>query len=484
MIYPVLLSGGTGSRLWPLSRTDNPKQFLSLTGKKPMIVDTALRVSGPGFAKPVIVAGEGHRFHAAACMADAGIELEALILEPMGKSTAPAIALAAHYLVAKDPEAVVLCCPADHVITNPDLFHQSVRQAQSAAIAGALVTFGITPGGPKTGFGYIRQGARINNGTDDIYQVDGFVEKPDRTTAKEMLEQGGHLWNAGIFLMRASSYLAELKRLQPEIFETTRDAMQNSQPDLDFIRPDASVFETCPSLSIDYAVMEHTNLAVVAPVELSWSDIGSWDALYENGVADNNGVVAHGDVMAGDATDSYIRAESRLVACIGISNLAVIETADAVLVASRSRAGEAKDIFNRLSAENRREAAHHIHVDRPWGSFETLALGSRFQVKRIIVKPGAVLSLQKHHHRAEHWVVVEGTANVTIGNDVTLVSENQSTYIPLGEIHRLENPGKFPLVLIEVQTGSYLGEDDIVRLEDVYKRIPALQAIGSDGANQ
>ncbi len=471
MIYPVLLSGGTGSRLWPLSRTDSPKQFLSLSGEKPMIVETALRVSGRGFADPLIVAGDGHRFHAAACMADAGIELEALILEPVGRSTAPAIALAAHYLMARDPGAVMLCCPADHAIANPQEFRSAVKMALPAAQEGSLVVFGIEPTGPETGFGYIRKGEPCAINT--LFKVESFEEKPDRERAEEMLAEGGYFWNAGIFLMQASTFLEELQRLQPDIFEATKRAMQQARPDLDFIRPDAKSFKACPSLSIDYAVMEHTALAVVAPVKLQWSDIGSWNALHDNGAADEFGVVQLGDVMTVDTSDTYIRSESRLVACIGVSGLAVVETADAVLVANRNNAQDVKKIFDRLAKENRREAVHHNHVERPWGSFETLALGSRFQVKRIIVKPGGILSLQKHHHRAEHWVVVEGTANVTVGENVRLISENESTYIPLGEIHRLENPGKFPLVLIEVQTGSYLGEDDIVRLEDVYKRIPA-----------
>ncbi len=470
MIYPVLLSGGTGSRLWPLSRTDSPKQFLSLSGEKPMIVETALRVSGPSFARPVIVAGDGHRFHAAACMEDADIELEALILEPVGRSTAPAIALAAHHLVAGDADAVILCCPADHAIANSAEFRNAVEMALPMAANGSLVVFGIDPTGPETGFGYIRQGDACE--TDGLYKVEGFVEKPDHSGAEEMLAAGGYFWNAGIFLMRASSYLDELNRLQPEIFLATQKAMQAAVPDLDFIRPDAENFKPCPSLSIDYAVMEHTDLAVVAPIKLQWSDIGSWDALYENGSPDKDGVVAVGDVIIHETSNSYLRAESRLIACIGVSDLVVVETPDAVLVVDRSKTQDVKNIFDQLSGENRREAKHHIHVDRPWGSFETLALGPRFQVKRIIVKPGGILSLQKHHHRAEHWIVVEGTANVTIGEEVRLISENESTYIPLGEVHRLENPGRFPLVLIEVQTGSYLGEDDIVRLEDVYKRIP------------
>lgn len=472
MIYPVLLSGGTGSRLWPLSRSDSPKQFLSLAADQPMIVETALRVSGQEFANPLIVAGEGHRFHAAACMADAGIKLEALILEPAGRSTAPAIALAAHYLVEKDPDAVLLCCPADHVIANPSALIDVVTIALPAAQNGALVIFGIEPDRPDTGFGYIRQGQPYGDGSKELFAVNEFIEKPDMKHAEEMLAVGGYFWNAGIFLMRADSYLEELNRLQPKIFNATEKAMQNAVPDLDFIRPNVGAFTACPSLSIDYAVMELTNKAVVAPAKLQWSDIGSWNALYENGAPDKDGVVMVGDVVTHQVTNTYIRSEGRLVACVGVSDLAIVETADAVLVARRDKAQEVKQIYEQLAAENRREAMHHTLVDRPWGSFETLALGPRFQVKRIIVKPGGVLSLQKHHHRAEHWIVVEGTATVTIGEEVRLITENQSTYIPLGEVHRLENPGKFPLVLIEVQTGSYLGEDDIIRLEDVYKRLP------------
>jgi mannose-1-phosphate guanylyltransferase/mannose-6-phosphate isomerase len=403
-------------------------------------------------------------------MAEANIELEALILEPVGRSTAPAIALAAHHMIKKDPEAVILCCPADHVIANPSVFVDVVTMALPAAQKGALVIFGIEPGKPDTGFGYIRQGKSLDS-TNKLFEVDGFVEKPDLQAAKNMLEIGGHLWNAGIFLMRADAYLDELKRLQPKIYEATRIAMRDAGPDLDIIRPAIDAFAACPSLSIDYAVMEHTDKALVAPARLQWSDIGSWDALYENGSADKDGVVSIGDVIMQQVKNTYIRSESRLVACVGVSDLAIVETADAVLVAHRDQAQNVKQIYEKLAAKNRREAMHHTHVDRPWGSFETLALGPRFQVKRIIVKPGGILSLQKHHHRAEHWIVVEGTANVTIGEEVRLISENQSTYIPLGEVHRLENPGKFPLVLIEVQTGSYLGEDDIIRLEDVYKRV-------------
>ena len=471
MIFPVILSGGSGTRLWPLSRIDSPKQFLSLAGGKPMIVETAARISGPEFAAPLIVAGDSHRFHVAATMADADIDLEALILEPAPRSTAPAIALAAFYFANKHPQAIMLCCPADHVIGNPDEFRRAVLEARPAAEAGALVVFGIEPTGPETGFGYIRRGAPWRGDSTTLFDVDGFVEKPAQARAEEMIASGSHYWNAGIFLMRASAYLAELKRLQPDIHDACANAMHGAVPDLDFIRPEASAFEKCPSDSIDYAVMEHTDAAVVAPVKLDWSDIGSWNALYENTDADENGVVRIGDVMARDAANSYVRAESRLVACIGVRDLAIVETADAVLVAARDQAQDVKHIFDALSANNRREAAHHIHVDRPWGSFETLALGSRFQVKRIIVKPGGVLSLQKHHHRSEHWIVVEGTATVTIGEMVQLISENESVYIPLGEMHRMENPGKFPLVLIEVQTGSYLGEDDIVRFEDLYQRV-------------
>ncbi len=473
MITPVILSGGTGSRLWPLSRTDSPKQFLKLHGEHPMIVETALRTQGPLFLPPIIVAGEAHRFHVAACMQDADVELSAIILEPAARSTAPAIALAAHFALQSNKDAIILCCPADHVIENEPDFIDFIELALPAAKKGHLVTFGINPTSPETGFGYIRKGQKaVSTG---VFTVDEFFEKPELSKATSFLEAGDYLWNSGIFLMRADAYLEELKKFQPDIFLASAKSIDSARPDMDFIRPDDVEFCQSPNLSIDYAVMEKTSKAAIVPVSLNWSDIGSWDALYSLGTADMNGVVKTGDVLTQDVKNSYIHAGSRLVACIGVEDIAIIETADAVLIAARDQTQNVRHLFDQLKTEGRREAVHHSYVERPWGSFETLALGDRFQVKRIIVKPGGILSLQKHHHRAEHWVVVEGTARVTVGEKVCLLSENQSTYIPLGEIHRLENPGKVAAVMIEVQTGAYLGEDDIVRLEDLYNReaIPA-----------
>ncbi|MEM7301381.1 MAG: mannose-1-phosphate guanylyltransferase/mannose-6-phosphate isomerase [Pseudomonadota bacterium] len=473
MTTPVILSGGTGSRLWPLSRSDNPKQFLNLHGDAPMIVETARRTRGDGFNDPIIVAGEAHRFHAAAAMADAEISLSALILEPAARSTAPAIALAAHLVNRQDPDGLILCCPADHVITDPGVLLSAIEEAKQAAQEGYLVTFGIAPDRPETGFGYVEQGDQLSQSA--VHVVRSFVEKPDRAGAEAMLENGGFLWNAGIFLMKASTYLEELKAFEPEIYSASAAAMDDAINDMDFIRPSIPAFKACPNVSIDYAVMERTDKAAVIPVALNWSDIGSWDAMLKLGDKDSDGNVLLGDVVGHGMENSYVNAQSRLVACVGTRDLAIVETPDAVLVADRSVTQNVKHIFDQLKAQGRREAVHHTRVERPWGSFETLALGQRFQVKRIIVKQGGTLSLQKHHHRSEHWVVVEGTARVTVGSEARLLAENESVYIPLGEVHRLENPGKVPVVLIEVQTGTYLGEDDIIRLEDIYNReaVPA-----------
>jgi mannose-1-phosphate guanylyltransferase/mannose-6-phosphate isomerase len=469
-IYPVILSGGAGTRLWPLSRAVLPKQLLPLVSDKTMLQDTALRVADwPGLMAPVVVCGNEHRFLVAEQMREIGVAPLGILLEPAGRNTAPAVAAAAHFLAAIDPGAVMLVLPADHVIEDRAAFAAAVGRAAAMVEEGALATFGIVPTGPETGYGYIRRGAAVD-GADDCYQVERFVEKPDRATAKDFLRDGGYYWNSGMFLFRAERYLAELARLRPDIAAATEAAVRLGYSDLDFCRLHEGSFNACPSDSIDYAVMEHTERAVVVPADIGWSDVGSWSALWEVQSRDAEGNSRRGDVYLDGVSNSLVRAESRIVAVIGVRDLVIVETPDAVLVAHKDQVQRVKQVVDHLKSKQRTEHLHHTRVYRPWGHYEGIDAGDRFQVKRITVKPGEKLSLQMHHHRAEHWVVVSGTARVTCGDSVKLLSENESTYIPIGMNHRLENPGKLPLHIIEVQSGSYLGEDDIVRFEDIYQR--------------
>jgi mannose-1-phosphate guanylyltransferase/mannose-6-phosphate isomerase len=469
-IYPVILSGGAGTRLWPLSRAVLPKQLLPLVSDKTMLQETATRVAGwPGLMAPLVVCGNDHRFLVAEQLREAGITPLGILLEPAGRNTAPAVAAAANYLQAIDPEAVMLVLPADHVIEDRDAFQAAVSRAFALVERGALATFGIVPNAPETGYGYIRRGEPLPS-VDDCYKVERFVEKPDHATAEAFLADGGYYWNSGMFMFQASRYLTELVKFNPEIAAAAEAAVRTGYRDLDFCRLDEAAFAASPSDSIDYAVMERTRDAVVVPSDIGWSDVGSWSALWEVQQRDADGNAKRGDVYLDNVSNSLVRAESRIVAVVGVKDLVVVETPDAVLVAHKDQVQRVKQVVDHLKSQERTEHLHHTRVYRPWGHYEGIDSGDRFQVKRITVKPGEKLSLQMHHHRAEHWVVVSGTARVTCGETVSLLSENESTYIPIGMNHRLENPGKLPLHIIEVQSGSYLGEDDIVRFEDIYQR--------------
>ncbi len=484
MILPVILSGGAGTRLWPLSRELYPKQLLPLASELTMLQETSSRLSGlANIDAPVIVCNEAHRFMVAEQMRQLEQAPAAIILEPCGRNTAPAVAMAALHARQDNEDPLLLVLPADHLIADVEKFQQVVAQAAVAAEGGALVTFGIVPTAPETGYGYIRAGQawqtpEMTNSNDQgqltndhtAYAVAEFVEKPDLATAEKYLANGNYYWNSGMFLFRASRFLEELERFRPDILAACENTFGLLQEDLDFLRLDAEAFAACPSDSIDYAVMEKTDRAVVYPLAAGWNDIGAWSALWDVKPHDDAGNVLQGDVVVADAKNCYLQASRRLVAAVGVEDLVVVETADAVLVAARDKVQDVKLIVEQLKKQGRSEALLHRRVNRPWGAYEGIDIGERFQVKRITVNPGASLSLQKHHHRAEHWVVVRGTAQVTCGSKVMILSENQSTYIPLGEVHRLENPGCIPLELIEVQSGSYLGEDDIVRLEDGYGR--------------
>ena len=467
MLTPVLLSGGVGSRLWPVSRESHPKQFQPLAGELSMLQETLKRTTGLDESAPVVVCNEEHRFMVAEQLRQVNLEASALILEPVGRNTAPAVALAALYAVADDPDALLLVLPADHVIQDVEAFVAAVGKAVPLAQQGRLMTFGVVPSSPETGYGYIKCGESLDG---DLYDLERFVEKPDAPTAEAYLESGSYLWNSGMFLLGAAAYLEELKSHAPEILSCCQDAMQSANRDMDFVRPEPAIFDGCPSDSIDYAVMENTERGGVVSLDCGWSDVGAWSALWDVSARDKEGNASRGDVILDNCKDSYFYSDSRLVAATGVNGLVVVETADAVLVADRDKVQDVKRIVNQLKAQDRPEVSLHRRVYRPWGSYESLVTAERFQVKRIIVDPGERLSLQMHHHRAEHWIVVSGTAEVTCEDRTFMLGEDESTYIPLGNKHRLANPGRIPLELIEVQSGTYLGEDDIVRFDDQYGR--------------
>ncbi len=475
MLIPVILSGGAGTRLWPLSRELYPKQLLALTGERTMLQQTALRLEGLAGTAPVVVCNEAHRFLVAEQLRQLNVEPRAMVLEPFGRNTAPAIALAALAALrgeGPDTDPVLLVLPADHVIRNVPAFQKAVRVALPAAEQGMLVTFGVVPTAPETGYGYIQR-AEPGQRTEvapGVHRIARFVEKPVAEKAAQFVKSGEYYWNSGMFMFRARRYLQELERLAPQMAKVCATAFASAKTDLDFTRIDPKAFEACPSDSIDYAVMEKTADAVVVPLDAGWSDVGSWAALHEACEADGRGNVSRGDVISEDSSGCYLYSESRLVATVGLKDHGVIETKDAVLVAPKERVQDVKKLVFRLKEQGRYEHSLHREVFRPWGSYDSIENGPRFQVKRLKVKPGATLSLQMHHHRAEHWIVVSGTARITRGDEVFLLEENQSTFIPVGVRHRIENPGKIPVHIIEVQSGSYLGEDDIVRFEDRYGR--------------
>jgi mannose-1-phosphate guanylyltransferase/mannose-6-phosphate isomerase len=467
MLKPVLLSGGVGSRLWPVSREAYPKQFLPLAGADSMLVDTLRRTQALQGGSPMVVCNEDHRFIVAEQLRNAGVDNGEIVLEPIGRNTAPAVAIAALQAIKSDPEAILLVLPADHIILQREAFVSAVQEALPLAEQGRLVTFGVVPSKPETGYGYIRRGDNLSGSG---YAIDSFVEKPDLATAEGYLTSGDYLWNSGMFLLGAQTYIEQLEKLAPDMLAACKKALAGASDDLDFVRLDAEAFSACPSDSIDYAVMEKTDLGAVLALDCGWSDVGAWSALWEVGEQDGNGNVVQGDVLLDQVKDSYVRSESRLIAATGVENLVVVETTDAILIADRNQVQDVKNLVNALKSQDRSETKLHARVYRPWGSYESLIVSERFQVKRIVVNPGQKLSLQKHHHRAEHWIVVGGTGEVTCEDKVFMLAEDESTYIPLGHKHRLANPGQIPLEIIEVQSGTYLGEDDIVRYEDVYGR--------------
>ena len=465
-IFPTIMCCGSGSRLWPLSRALFPKQFLPLVTKSSMLQDTLLRLP-KNCTDPLFICNEEHRFLVAEQLRQSSINNGTILLEPEGRNTAPAVALAAISALAKDKDAMLLVLAADHVIKNTEAFHQAVKQASVAAEKGELVTFGIVPTHAETGYGYIKKGQALHS---TAFRVAKFVEKPNKEIASKYLTSGEYLWNSGMFLFKASRYLEELTKYRADIFNDCQLAMQGIKKDFDFLRPNKQHFLACASESIDYAVMENTDSAVVIPLDAGWSDVGAYSALWDVCEKNQDNNVLKGDVIAHQTTNSYIHSQNKLIATVGVDNIVVIDTPDAVLVANKDKVQAVKNIVEQLKAVQRPEALLHREVYRPWGKYDSVDSGERFQVKRITVKPGAKLSVQMHHHRAEHWIIVSGTAKVTIDEKTVLLSENQSTYIPIGAVHALENPGKLPLEMIEVQSGSYLGEDDIVRFEDRYGR--------------
>jgi len=471
-MIPVILSGGSGSRLWPLSRESYPKQFLPLTSDQSMLCETLQRLQGlEALSQPIVVCNEQHRFLVAEQLRGMDVKPQAIILEPEGRNTAPAVALAALAALEQDEDALMLVLPADHVIDDVAAFHQSLMVASQSAYEGKLVTFGIVPIAPETGYGYIKANERYDTSTSiRALSVKQFVEKPDAATAESYLASGDYFWNSGMFMFKASCYLEELKQHAATMLNLCEQAYVGAKCDMDFVRLNNNEFLKIQGDSIDYAVMEKTDKAVVVPLDAGWNDIGSWSSLSDVSDKDDQANVVSGDVLMEDSNNCYVRSEHRLVAALGIQDQVIIETADAVLVASRDKAQDVKRIVERLKLDSRSERLHHRRVFRPWGNYESIDEGKRFLVKRIVVNPGASLSLQMHEHRAEHWVVVKGTAKVTRGEEMLELHEDESTYIPVGMKHRLENLTEVPLEIIEVQTGGYLGEDDIVRFDDIYGR--------------
>jgi len=468
-IIPVVLSGGSGTRLWPMSRKEFPKQYLPLVGDNTMLQETILRLSGlDNLGDPIIVCNTDHRFLVAEQCLQIGIKNPIILLEPVGRNTAPAIAAAALQLLKFLDDTVMLVLSADHVIQNIDLFHDSIKIASSQALEGKLATFGIVPRDANIGYGYIKSS---KNNIDGGYKVEEFVEKPDLETAQAFLEQGNYLWNSGMFMFKADVLIDELTTHSPDIVKLVSDAVNNAKQDLDFIRLDKNAFESSPSDSIDYALMEKSDNAVVVPLDAGWSDIGSWSALYDIDAKDSSGNVLKGDIIVKDTTNTYIHATHHMITTVGIDNLIVIDTPDATFIATQNKAHEVQSIIETLQKKGRDEVHSNRKVYRPWGWYDSIDTGERFQVKRLHVKPGAKLSLQMHHKRAEHWVVVNGTATVTNGQQTFNLNKGESTYIPLGVIHALENQTRKPLEIIEVQSGTYLGEDDIVRFDDIYGRV-------------
>lgn len=465
-IYPIIMAGGTGSRLWPLSREAYPKQFIHLYGEDSMLQATIKRLKGlDNIAAPLVITNEEHRFIAAEQLREIDQLTNNIILEPFGRNTAPAVALAAIHILKQDPDGILLVLAADHVINDVPRFYSSITSAMLHAEANKLVTFGIVPTYPETGYGYIKKGVSLH---DAAYVVDEFVEKPDLITAASYLSSGQFLWNSGMFMFKASSYLNELKKYSPMILECCHSALDKTSTDLDFVRLDKEAFQKCPSDSIDYAVMEHTADAVVVPMDAKWSDVGSWSSLWDISAKDDNNNVINGDVLAINSSNNYIRSESKLVTTVGVNDLVIVETKDAVLVMNKEDCQQVKHVIDQLKNNKRQEHRFHRESYRPWGKTDLIDSGSLYKVRSMKVRPGGKISLQIHHHRAEHWVVVSGTASVLIGDKTQLLSQNQSVYIPLGEKHTLENIGRIDLELIEIQSGNYLEEDDIVRLKDYY----------------
>jgi mannose-1-phosphate guanylyltransferase/mannose-6-phosphate isomerase len=466
-VFPVILSGGAGTRLWPLSREMYPKQLLALTSRYTMLQDTALRLAGiAGARAPIVVCNEAHRFTVAEQLHALDLEPSAILLEPAGRNTAPAVALAALKAQELDADATMVVAPADHVIRDARAFQLAADVAAELAQSGKLVTFGVVAHSPETGYGYIRRGA----GQGPAYPVAQFIEKPPLDVAQQFVASGDYFWNSGIFVFIASRYLRELAAFAPDILEAATAAYRAAKVDLDFVRIDKAAFDACRSESIDYAVMEKTQDAVVLPLDAGWSDVGSWSSLFDALPSDEDGNVLQGDVLVHDTRDCFVHSTSRLVTAVGMDDHIIVETKDAVLVAPKERVQDVKELVAKLKKAGRSEYAWHREVYRPWGSYDSIDDGDRFQVKRLSLKPGGILSLQMHHHRAEHWIVVQGTARVTCGDKTFLLSENESTYVPIGAAHRIENPGKVPLHIVEVRSGTYLGEDDIVRYEDAYGR--------------
>jgi mannose-1-phosphate guanylyltransferase / mannose-6-phosphate isomerase len=472
-LFPVILSGGSGTRLWPLSRAMYPKQFIHFfNDTDPSFLGATLRrlPSGADFTQPILLCNNDHRFLVREELERAGITPEAIYLEPVARNTAPAIAVAALAVVARDPSGILVVMPSDHVIDNAAVFAGAVQRAARVAAQKRLVLFGIKPASPHVGYGYIRYGAALADGDASAFTVDAFVEKPDAATAQSYLDAGNYLWNSGIFVLHAQTFIDELQRLTPDILTAARSALHNAREDMSFLRLDGNAFATAPSISVDYAVMERTTCAAVLPLDVGWNDVGSWASLWEIAKHDADDNFARGDAIMVGSTGLYVHSERSLVATIGVKDLIIVDTPDALLVADKTRAQDVSKIVARLKSEGRKEHEQHLRNYRPWGFFETLSVGPRFQVKLLHVKPGAKLSMQRHHHRSEHWVVVHGTAKVVIGEIEQLVRENESVYIVATQWHRLENPGKVPVEIIEVQTGSYLGEDDIERADDIYHR--------------